>query len=92
MTHESTLQNRDRFIQLGIQISSFRKMKGMSQDQLAEKAGISRSFLSNIEAPGINQPFSLDVFFKIADALQVSPSILIDTSHLSDIPLVIDNP
>lgn len=91
MTQDSTFKNRDRFIQLGIQISSFRKMKGMSQDQLAEKAGISRSFLSNIEAPGIAQPFSLDVFYNIADALQVSPSLLIDTSHLSDIPQANNN-
>lgn len=56
----------------------------MSQDDLADKAGVSRSFLSNIEAPKKVQPFSLDVFFRIADALQVTPMQLIDTSHLAE--------
>lgn len=84
MENEFTLKNRDRFIQLGIAISAFRKMRGMSQEQLAEKAQISRSFLSNIEAPNIAQAFSLDIFFNIADALDIKPSVLIDTSHYSD--------
>ena len=42
---EISFKNRDRFIQLGIAISALRKMRGMSQDQLAEKANISRSHL-----------------------------------------------
>jgi len=84
MEHDVTLKNRDRFIQLGIAISAFRKMRGMSQEQLAEKAQISRSFLSNIEAPSLAQPFSLDIFYNIADALEILPSVLIDTSHYSD--------
>ena len=54
----------------------------MSQEQLAEKAGISRSLLSCIEAPGIAHSFSLDVFFSLADALDVDPAALIDASVL----------
>lgn len=46
-----SFKNRDRFIQLGIAISTLRKLRGMSQDQLAEKANMSRSHLSAIEAP-----------------------------------------
>lgn len=84
MVKNISFQNRDRFIQLGIHIASYRKMRGMSQDDLADKAGVSRSFLSNIEAPKKVQPFSLDVFFRIADALQVTPMQLIDTSHLAE--------
>ena len=48
---EASFKNRDRFIQLGIVIAAMRKMRGMSQEQLAEKANISRSHLSAIEAP-----------------------------------------
>ena len=33
-----SFKNKDRFIQLGIAISTLRKLRGMSQDQLAEKA------------------------------------------------------
>ena len=35
---EISFKNRDRFIQMGIAISSLRKMRGMSQEQLAEKS------------------------------------------------------
>ena len=53
MSKEVSFKNHDRFIQLGIAISTLRRMRGLSQDKLAEKAGISRSRLSVIEAPGI---------------------------------------
>ena len=77
-------KNRDRFIQLGIVIAALRKMRGMSQDQLAEKANISRSHLSAIEAPGIVRAFSLEVLFNIADALEVDPAELINVNIFPD--------
>ena len=70
---EISFKNRDRFIQMGIAISSLRKMRGMSQEQLAEKASISRSHLSAIEAPNMVRAFSMEAFFNIADALDVTP-------------------
>ena len=80
MSKEVSFKNRDRFIQLGIAISALRKLNGMSQEKLAEKAGISRSLVSSIEAPGIANGFSLEVFFNIADALEIDPSDLINVS------------
>ena len=79
-----SFKNRDRFIQLGIAIAALRKMRGLSQEQLAEKANISRSHLSAIEAPGIVRAFSLDVFYNIADALEIAPSELINVSLFPD--------
>lgn len=58
MSKEVSFKNHDRFIQLGIAISTLRRMRGLSQDKLAEKAGISRSLLSVIEAPGIAKSLS----------------------------------
>lgn len=84
MNNENVTKNRDRFIHLGIAIAALRKMRGMSQEQLAEKAGVSRSHISSIEAPGIARPFSLEVFFNIADALNISPSDLIEASVFPD--------
>lgn len=84
MSKEVSFKNRDRFIQLGIAIAALRKLKGMSQEKLAEKAGISRSLVSTIEAPGIANGFSLDVFFDIADALEVDPADLINASLFPD--------
>ena len=77
-------QNRDRFIQLGIAISSLRKLRGMSQEQLAEKANISRSHLSAIEAPGMVRAFSMEVFYNIADALEIDPAELLNASMFPD--------
>ena len=84
MSKEVSFKNRDRFIQLGIAISSLRKLKGMSQEKLAEKVGISRTHLALIEAPGTANGFSLEVFFDIADALEIDPADLINASIFPD--------
>lgn len=80
MSKDVEFPNRDRFIELGFTISTLRKMKGMSQKELAEKAKISRSHLSSIEAPNIIRSFSLDVLYNIADALDIEPGDLLNTS------------
>lgn len=84
MNNEKVLKNRDRYVHLGIAIAALRKMRGMSQEQLAEKADVSRSHISSIEAPGIARPFSLEVFFNIADALDIDPADLIRASVFPD--------
>lgn len=78
---ERTLKNRDTLINLGIYISVLRKMQGLSQEALAEKAGVSRSLLSTIEAPGIVKAFSLDVLLNLADALGMPPGDLLNISE-----------
>ena len=83
MSKDIEFKNRDRFIELGLTIAALRKIQGMSQEQLAEKATISRSHLSSIEAPNIIRPFSLEVFCNISDALGIDPSELLNTSFLS---------
>lgn len=80
MSKEIEFKNRDRFIELGLTIAALRKMHGMSQEQLAEKAKISRSHLSSIEAPNIVRPFSLEVLYNIADALKIKPADLLNAT------------
>ena len=77
-------RNRDRLIQLGITISTLRRLRGLSQEKLAEKANISRSLLSNIEASNMAYSFSLAVFYRIADVLDISPEQLISASVFPD--------
>ena len=77
-------KNRDRFIQIGITISTLRKLRGMSQEDLAVKANMSRTHLSNIEAPNTAYSFSMDTFFNIADALDVEPSDLLSASMVPE--------
>ena len=80
MSKEVGFKNRDRFIELGLTIASLRKLRGLSQEGLAEKANISRSHLSSIEAPNIIRPFSLEVLYNIADALDVNPADLLNAT------------
>jgi len=56
---------------LKFNITYTRKMQGLSQLQLAEQIGISRTHMSNIEAPNGDVGLSLDVLLDIADALGV---------------------
>ena len=71
-------------MKFGEKLQKLRKENGLSQEQLAEKASISRSHLSAIEAPNMAHGFSLDVFFDIADALEVDPADLINASVFPD--------
>ena len=78
MSKDVSYKNRVRFLELGLAIASLRKMKGLSQDALAAKAGISRSHLSAIEAPNIIRAFSVEVLYNLADALEIRPGELLD--------------
>ena len=68
-----TDSGKDYYIEVGLNIAFYRKRVGMTQDNLAEKAGLSRSHLSAIEAPNIIRPFSMEALFNIARALNVEP-------------------
>lgn len=83
MAKEVEFKNRDRFIELGLTIAALRKMQGMSQEKLAEKAHMSRSHLSAIEAPNIIRPFSLEILYNIADALNINAGDLLNASFPS---------
>ena len=40
--------NRERFTELGFAIAYYRKRRGLSQDQLAERVGISRQHMGAV--------------------------------------------
>lgn len=63
--------NDERYRQIARKIVHYRIRKGLSQGELADKIGISKSYLSKIEAPHSTKAFSLDVLFAIADGLEV---------------------
>ncbi|MCL2217239.1 MAG: helix-turn-helix domain-containing protein [Defluviitaleaceae bacterium] len=69
---------QNRYLQLGLNIAYYRKLKGFTQVQLSEIVDISRTHMSNIEAPGMIKSVSLDVLFNIADALGVEPGKLLE--------------
>lgn len=73
------LQHLDKYKRLGLKISYYRKVKGMTQEQLAEELGKSLSFIGAIEAPNIDRTISLDTLFDISDVLEIPASKLLDT-------------
>ena len=70
--------HENRLKQLGLSIAYYRKLKGFNQDQLAEAIGMSRTHVSNIEAPNMATSISLEALFVIADVLDVEPSQLLE--------------
>jgi len=70
------LEHTEVYKKLRFNITYTRKMQGLSQLQLAERVGISRTHMSNIEAPNGDTLPSLDVLIDIANALNVPVSEL----------------
>jgi len=66
----------EKYVQLGLNIAYYRKMRGYSQLKLAELVDISRTHMSRIETAEC--AVSLDVVFNICDALGIAPSKLFD--------------
>ena len=64
--------HKQYYVQLGLNIAYYRKLRGLTQMQLAEKTDISRTHISNIEAPNMNTSISLEKLFDIAEILEVS--------------------
>ena len=70
----------DRYRKIGRTIAYYRSLRGLSQEAFADKIGISKSYLSKIEAPSSQKPYSLDVLFAIADGLEIDVIQLLQPS------------
>ena len=71
-------KHQEKLRMLGLTIAYYRKLRGMTQITLAEKVDISRTHISNIEAPNGTTSVSLDTLFDIADALEIPVKDLFD--------------
>ena len=59
------------YIQIGLKIAYYRKLRGLTQEQLAERVDKTPAFIGHIEAPNICKALSLDTLFDIAAALDM---------------------
>ena len=66
-----TEERETQYKQLGLNIAYYRKLKGLKQTDLAERVGLSRTHISNLEAPNMQTGISLEKLLDIADALKV---------------------
>lgn len=65
-------QNNEIYNQIGQKIKKYRKNKKLTQIELAQKLGISLSYLSKIEAKNCHKSFSLDLLVTIAKNLDLN--------------------
>ena len=63
----------DKYRTIGLKISYYRKLRRLTQEQLAEKINKNLAFIGAVEAPNVNRTVSLDTLFDIAEALDVPP-------------------
>lgn len=61
----------EKYRRIGLKISYYRKLRGLTQEELAEKVDRSPAFIGHLEAPNINKGLSLDTLFDIATVLNV---------------------
>jgi transcriptional regulator with XRE-family HTH domain len=66
-------EHSNKYMLMGRKIAYYRKLKGLTQEQLAEKVEISAGFFGGIEAPNVKRTLSLDTLFDISDALDIPP-------------------
>ena len=59
------------YIQIGLKIAYYRKLRGLTQEQLAERIKKTPAYIGHIEAPNIIKALSLDTLFDIAIVLDV---------------------
>ncbi len=70
-------KRKQEYKMIGLNIAYYRKLKGLTQLQLAETINISRTHMSNIEAPNMPTSLSLDTLLDIADALEITAANLL---------------
>ncbi len=63
----------EQYRRLGLKISYYRKLKGLTQEQLAEAIDKNLAFIGAVEAPNVNRTVSLDTLFDIAEVLEIPP-------------------
>lgn len=62
----------ERYRKLGLKIAYYRKLRGLTQEQLAEAIDVTPAYIGHVEAPNINKAISLDILFAIADSLEIA--------------------
>lgn len=62
---------KSEYQQIGLKISYYRKRRGLTQEQLAERLEKSPAFIGHVEAPNIQKAISLDTLLDVAKVLEV---------------------
>lgn len=63
----------EQYRQIGLKIAYYRKLRGLTQEELAEQVGLTPAYIGHLETPNISKALSLDTLFDIAAVLEVAP-------------------
>lgn len=63
---------------IGVRIAGFRRLRNMTQAELADKLNINKNYLSQIETGSRNKTISLPMLIRISRALDVELALLTD--------------
>lgn len=72
---------KKQLMQLGANVARYRKLRGYTQQELADAVSMSRTHLSNLEAPNKASSVSLEKLFAISEALCIPCAALFDFSN-----------
>ena len=66
-------EHKQKYAQLSLKISYYRKLRGFTQEQLAERIDKNTAFIGAVESPNISRTISIDTLFDLSNALNVPP-------------------
>lgn len=66
---------QDKYRILGLNIAYYRKLSGLTQEQLAERLDLDRTTISKIELATVG--VSLDVIFEMSEVFGITPEKLL---------------
>ena len=67
---------KERYIKFGLNVAYYRKLRQLTQLQLAERVDIDRTHISAIELGKVD--VSMDLIFRLSDALEIKAKDLFD--------------
>ena len=68
---------------IGVRIAYFRKLRGMTQAELANKAHIHKNYLSQVESGSADKVISLPLLIQMSKALDIELSVLVDLNDFT---------
>lgn len=83
------IMNAPNYLELGEKITQLRKTKNISRTKLSEKAGVSVSFLYQLEHGKCG--LSVETLYRIANVLDVSPAYLLSVNSSRDNKRILTN-
>lgn len=63
----------EKYRQIGLKIAYYRKLRGLTQEELAEQIDLTPAYIGHLEAPNVAKALSLDTLFDIAEVLDIAP-------------------